>query len=60
MTNHGRESVECEFAFMLDADFADIQEALSGRREQHADVRRETNDLSRTVTASCTIDPQSR
>jgi hypothetical protein len=50
VSNHAKESVECEFAWALDADFADIQEALSGRREQQADVRRETTDLGLTFT----------
>jgi hypothetical protein len=50
VTNHAKVSIECELAFTLDADFADIQEALSGRREQQALVRRETNDLGITFT----------
>jgi glycogen debranching enzyme len=45
VTNHARVEVNCEVAFELDADFADIQEALSGRREQHGDIRRETNQF---------------
>lgn len=48
VSNHARDTIECEFAFNLDADFADIQEALSGRREQQAEVRRDTTDLGLT------------
>jgi glycogen debranching enzyme len=43
-TNHAKRAVECELAFALDADFADLQEALGGRREQDAPVRREVAD----------------
>jgi len=45
VTNHAKIAVSCELAFELDADFADIQEALSGRREQHAAILRETNQF---------------
>lgn len=38
ITNHARQAVTCELACALDADFADIQEAQSGKREQDAEV----------------------
>lgn len=43
-TNHAKSTVECELAFVLDTDFADIQEALSGRRQQDAPVSRKAGD----------------
>jgi len=50
VTNHAPSTVSCELAFDLDADFADIQEALSGRREQEGSIRRDTNDLGVVFT----------
>jgi len=38
VANHSRDSVTLGVAWALDADFADVQEAQAGRREQHADV----------------------
>ena len=38
ITNRARQTVTCEVAWHLDADFADIQEAQAGRREQEAHV----------------------
>jgi glycogen debranching enzyme len=38
IANHARRRIECELAWAIGADFADIQEAQSGRREQHAQV----------------------
>jgi glycogen debranching enzyme len=38
ITNHARRSVTCELAWRLACDFADIQEAQAGRREQEAPV----------------------
>lgn len=38
VTNRSHRPVEFEIAWALDADFADIQEAQSGKREQQADV----------------------
>ena len=38
IANRSRTQVELELAWMLDADFADIQEAQSGTREQCAEV----------------------
>jgi glycogen debranching enzyme len=38
VANHARRRIECELAWVIGADFADIQEAQSGRREQHAPV----------------------
>ncbi|HVL65691.1 MAG TPA: glycogen debranching N-terminal domain-containing protein [Vicinamibacterales bacterium] len=39
VTNRAMRTVSFELAVSLDADFADMQEALSGRREQEAPVR---------------------
>jgi glycogen debranching enzyme len=41
VANHASRSVECDVAWTVDADFADIQEAPSGNREQTADVDRQ-------------------
>jgi glycogen debranching enzyme len=38
VTNRSRRRVDFELAWVLDADFADIQEAQSGKREQEAAV----------------------
>ena len=38
LANRARRPVQCELAWHLDADFADIQEAQGGKREQEADV----------------------
>jgi glycogen debranching enzyme len=43
-TNRSREEVACELAWVLGADFADLQEAHSGRRQQEADVESETSE----------------
>jgi N-terminal domain of (some) glycogen debranching enzymes len=40
--NHTRKRIDCELAWSLDADFADIQEAQSDKREQQGDVATET------------------
>lgn len=42
--NCSRESVEVEFAWVLDTDFADIQEAQSGERRQEAPIGRERGE----------------
>jgi len=39
IANHARERVACAFSWVVGADFADIQEANGGRRQQTADVR---------------------
>jgi glycogen debranching enzyme len=46
-TNVARERVSCELAIELDADFADIQEAQGGTRQQTAgvDVRADRGDV---------------
>jgi glycogen debranching enzyme len=44
ISNHARKRVRCELAWILAADFADIQEALSGRREQQAPVDTTAHD----------------
>jgi glycogen debranching enzyme len=38
ISNHATRRVEADVAWNLDADFADIQEAQGGKREQQADV----------------------
>ena len=38
LTNRSRQEIECELAWQVGADFADIQEAQSGKREQHAPI----------------------
>lgn len=38
IANNSAESVEIELAWVINADFADIQEALGARREQQAEV----------------------
>jgi glycogen debranching enzyme len=43
ISNHATRRVETDVAWDLDADFADIQEAHGGKREQQADVRRRTD-----------------
>ena len=43
-TNHATTPVRFELALHCDADFADIQEALGGHRQQQAPVTRETRD----------------
>jgi glycogen debranching enzyme len=50
MANHSKTGVECTLAFELDADFADIQEALSGKREQEAPVGRNASDIGIAFT----------
>ena len=44
VANRARHPVEIEMAWRFDADFADIQEAQSGKREQHAELQTETTD----------------
>jgi glycogen debranching enzyme len=41
--NYSTRRVELDVAWMLDADFADIQEAHDGKREQQAEVRRDAS-----------------
>jgi glycogen debranching enzyme len=41
--NYSTRLIEADIAWSLDADFADIQEAHSGKREQDGGVRREAN-----------------
>ena len=44
ISNHATRPVETDVAWHLDADFADIQEAHEGKRQQQGDVHRQTND----------------
>jgi glycogen debranching enzyme len=46
LTNRSRERVELDVAWGVDADFADIQEAHGGTREQRAEVRAEREGAS--------------
>jgi glycogen debranching enzyme len=41
LTNHSLAPADCELTWELDADFADLQEALDGKRRQEAPVARE-------------------
>ena len=52
ITNRSRREVHFDAAWSVNADFADIQEALSGNREQHAPVDRAPGEgtLSFTYT----------
>ena len=40
ISNHSLRRIETDVAWVIDADFADIQEAHEGKRDQHADVHR--------------------
>ena len=42
--NHATRRIEVDIGWALDADFADIQEAHAGTREQRGDVRAEPNE----------------
>jgi len=44
IANHARDRIECELAWVIGADFADIQEAQSGKREQDAPVDMAAHD----------------
>jgi glycogen debranching enzyme len=44
ISNHATRPVETDVAWKLDADFADIQEAHDGKRQQHGNVRRQADD----------------
>jgi glycogen debranching enzyme len=44
ISNHSTQRIDANVAWILDADFADIQEAHDGKRQQHGDVRREASD----------------
>ena len=46
LANRSRDRVELEVAWIVDADFADIQEAHAGTREQCAEVRAESEGAS--------------
>ena len=50
MTNHSARDIETDIAWALATDFADIQEAHGGRREQRADVRQEPGDQRLSFT----------
>jgi glycogen debranching enzyme len=44
ISNHATRPVETDVAWHLDADFADIQEAHEGKRQQQGDVLRQTDN----------------
>jgi glycogen debranching enzyme len=44
ISNHATRPVETDVAWNLDADFADIQEAHEGKRQQQGDVLRQTEN----------------
>jgi glycogen debranching enzyme len=44
VVNHSRNPIACELAWSIDADFADIQEAQAGKRQQIAGVRRQPGE----------------
>jgi glycogen debranching enzyme len=49
LTNRASRPVALEVAWEVDADFADIQEAFSGERQQQAEVRCEVDDAGALV-----------
>src|SRR5439155_4905595 len=49
VANHSKQRVACELAWSIDADFADIQEAQGGKREQQADIEIEANAIGLTL-----------
>ena len=50
ISNHSTRHVDADVAWVLDADFADIQEAHEGKRDQRGDVRRQTSGDGLTFT----------
>ena len=40
ISNHSLRRIDTDVAWVIDADFADIQEAHEGKRDQHSDVHR--------------------
>jgi glycogen debranching enzyme len=44
ISNHSTQPITADVAWELDADFADIQEAQAGKREQNAEVHRSVSD----------------
>ena len=53
ISNHSLRRIEADVAWALDADFADIQEAHEGRRDQHGDVHQQAagDRLARHVSS---------
>lgn len=43
ISNHSTRQVEADVAWVMDADFADIQEAHGGKRDQRGDVHRDAS-----------------
>jgi glycogen debranching enzyme len=50
ISNHSTRRVAAEIAWVLGADFADIQEAHEGKRDQHAEVGRDISGARLTFT----------
>ena len=50
ITNHSKKRVPAEIAWMIDADFADIQEAQNNKREQQADIETTSHAMGVTLT----------
>ncbi len=48
--NHSTRRIEADVAWALDADFADIQEAHEGKRDQHGEVHRHSSGAALTFT----------
>jgi glycogen debranching enzyme len=62
--NHSTRRIEIDVGWALDADFADIQEAHEGKRQQYGAVRRERSDGKLafvydhpTLKYRCTVSP---
>jgi glycogen debranching enzyme len=50
VTNHAGRRIDCELGWTIGADFADIQEAEAGKREQNGDVEADTSTTGITLT----------
>ena len=50
ISNHSTRHVDADVAWVLDADFADIQEAHEGKLDQRGDLRRQTSGDGLTFT----------
>ena len=50
ISNHSTRRVDADVAWVLDADFADIQEAHEGKRDQRGDVHRQISGDGLTFT----------
>lgn len=50
LTNHARRLVTCTLGWIVDTDFADIQEAQAGKRQQDGEIVRQRDDTGLTFT----------